>query len=145
AENAVGKVDVATRKLLGKVKVGIGPIQVFVSPDNRYVLAANQGTKDKPSTSVSIIDAATFAVVDTVDTGKGAHGVVIDPSSRYAYITNIYGNDVAVLDIKARKVIATVPTGEGPNGISFSPLAPAPASATEIKVELPMQGESMPH
>lgn len=38
AENAVAKVDVASRKLVGEVKVGIGPIQVVVTPDNKYVL-----------------------------------------------------------------------------------------------------------
>ncbi len=93
--------------------------------------------KDNPSTTVSIIDTATFSVVSTVETGKGAHGTVIDPSGEYAYITNIYGNDVAVLDLAERKVITNIPTGVGPNGISFSPLAPAPASAPEIKFTLP--------
>ena len=71
-----------------------------------------------------------------VETGQGTHGVVIEPSSRYAYITNIYGNDVAVLDIAAQKVVATIPSGAGPNGISFSPLAPAAASATEIQLPI---------
>lgn len=129
--------DVATRQLVGKVSVGVGPIQVFVTPDNKYVLAANQGTKDQPSTTVSIIDTATFTMVGTVETGQGAHGVVVDPSSKYAYITNIYGDDVAVMDIAAQKVIATVPTAAGPNGISFSLLTPAIAPASEIEIMLP--------
>lgn len=136
SENAVGKINVATRKLVDKVKVGAGPIQVFVTPDNQYVLVANQGTVDKPSTTVSLIDTTTFAVVSTVETGKGAHGVAIDPSGKYAYITNIYGNNVAVLDIAARKVVTTVPTAEAPNGISFSPLAPAPAPSTTIEIKV---------
>lgn len=111
----------------------------------KHILAANQGTKENPSTTVSIIDTATFAVVGTVETGQGAHGVVIEPSSRYAYITNIYGNDVAVLDITAQKVVATIPTGAGPNGISFSPLAPAQASAAEIELPVEqMEMENMP-
>ena len=124
-----------------KVAVGVGPIQVFVTPDNQYVLAANQGTEDKPSTTVSIIDAANFTVVDTVEVGEGAHGVVIDPTSQYAYISNIYGNTIAVLDIAARQVVATVPSGDGPNGISFSTLPPAPAPEPTITLELPeMEG-----
>jgi Uncharacterized conserved protein len=135
---------------LGKVPVGVGPIQVFVPPDNRYVLAANQGTKDKPSTTVSIIDTESFSVVGTVETGEGAHGVVIDPSSRCAYISNIYGDDIAVLDIAARKVVKTIPSGDGPNGISFSPLAPAPTSSKQIELPMPehddadMPGMDMP-
>ena len=112
--------------------MGIGPIQVFVTPDNRRVLVANQGTESDPSTTVSIVDTTTFSVVNTVETGKGAHGIVIEPSGRYAYITNIYGNSVATLDLTSQQVIATIPTGTGPNGISFSPIAASPAPAAEI-------------
>jgi YVTN family beta-propeller protein len=144
-ENAIGKVDVETRRVVGTVAVSVGPIQVFVTPDDRYVLAAHQGTKDKPSTTVSIIETASFAVVGTVETGRGAHGIVIDPSSRLAYISNIYGDDVSVIDIAAQKVIATIPSGAGPNGISFSPVAPAVPAAPQIRITMPdlMDGMDM--
>jgi len=42
-----------------------------VSPDNRYVLVANQGTEAKPSSTVSILDTKTFKVLRTLQTGKG--------------------------------------------------------------------------
>ena len=100
------------------------------------MLVANQGTRDKPSTTVSMIDTATFAVAATVETGKGAHGVVIESSSRYAYITNIYGSDVAVLDLAKRKVVAKIPTGAGPNGISFSSIPPVAPPGSEIKINV---------
>jgi YVTN family beta-propeller protein len=135
-ENAVGKLDVATRQVVAKVNVGAGPIQVYVTPDSRYVLAANQGTQDDPSTTVSIIETEGFTVVGTVESGPGAHGVVIDPSGQFAYISNIYGDNVAVLDIANQQVIATIPSGAGPNGISFSALPPAPAPELEIGLEL---------
>ena len=123
---------------VGKVAVGVGPIQVFVTADNNRVLVANQGTEDAPGTTVSIVDVATFSVVGTVVTGRGAHGIVIDPSGRYAYVTNIYGDNVAVLDIARRDVIATIPSGAGPNGISYSPIAPAAPQAPRVELELPM-------
>jgi YVTN family beta-propeller protein len=133
----VAKIDVAKRTVVGKTKVGIGPIQVFVNPNNKYLLVANQGTEERPSATVSVIDTKTFSVVKTVKTGKGAHGVVIEPSSRYAYITNIFGNTVAVLELATQKVTATVSTGLKPNGISFSSLAPSSASAASIAIKLP--------
>ena len=145
-ENAVAKVDVATRTLVGKVEVGVGPIQTYVSPDNRYLLVANQGTEGKPSTTVSILETKTFTVLRTVQTGKGAHGIVIEPSSRHAYITNMYGNDVAVLDLKALEVVARIPVGAKPNGLSFSPVTVSDRPAT--KIELPMNpggGSEMTH
>jgi YVTN family beta-propeller protein len=83
-----------------------------------------------------MIDTASFAVVATIQTGKGPHGIVVEPSSRYAYITNIYGNDVAVLDLTKRNVVAKIPTGAGPNGISFSSNPPAPATGAEIQLDI---------
>ncbi len=144
-ENAVGKVDVGTRKLVSKLQVGLGPIQVYVTPDGKYLLAANQGTKDQPSTTVSIVDTATFTVLGTVETGRGAHGVVIEPSNRYAYVTDVYEDDVVILDIAARKVVARTPTGAAPNGISFLPLAPAPAVSPQIELKLPAMEQNMGH
>ena len=82
-------------------------------------------------------DDMVFAVVKTVETGMGAHGVTIDPSGTHAYITNIYGNDVAVLNLAEQKVVATIPVDAGPNGISFAPLAPAPAPASQINLPMP--------
>ena len=121
--------------------MGGGPIQVFVTPDNKYVLVANQGTKDSPSTTVSIVDVATFTVVATIETGKGAHGVMIDPSSRFAYITNIYDNTVSVIDLEQKNVIATIPSGSAPNGISFSTLPAVPAPSSEIQLEISEGGQ----
>jgi len=143
-ENAVAKVDVATRKLVGKAAVGVGPIQVYVSPDGRYLLVANQGTEERPSTTVSIVDTDSFEVARTVETGLGAHGVVIDPSSRHAYVTNIYDDDVAVLDLAEQEVVARIPVGAKPNGISFSPLVLG--VETERKVDLGLEEmEEMGH
>lgn len=143
AENAVAKVDVAARKLVGKAGVGGGPVQVFVAPDGQTLLVANQGTADQPSTTVSVLDTASFTVLTTVETGQGAHGVVIDPSGTHAYITNLYGNDVAVLALSTRKVVGRIAVGDTPNGVSFAPQAPAPPPAPEISITLP-HGEENP-
>ena len=120
-ENRVAVIDPATRKAIRKVSVGTVPIQLYATPDSRLLLVANQGTRDKPGSSVSMIDLESFMVVATVETGLGAHGVVIDHDGRRAYVTNSYANTVSVLDLAGRKVIATVPVGNGPNGVSVAP------------------------
>jgi DNA-binding beta-propeller fold protein YncE len=63
AENAWAK-SMASRTLVGTVDVGVRTDQVFVTPDNQYLLVANQGTEADPSTTVSIVDTATFSVVN---------------------------------------------------------------------------------
>ena len=142
-EDAVVKIDVEKQNVIGKVKVGIGPVQIFITPDNKHVLVANQGTEQQPSTTVSIIDTGNFSVTATVETGKGSHGVVIDPSGQYAYVTNIYGNDVSVIDLSTNKTIAKIPTEKKPNGISFSSFA-SPVSSTPI-IQLIIEGMEMKH
>lgn len=120
-ENAVAVIDPATRKVIRKVAVGTVPIQLYVTPDSRTLLVANQGTRNKPGSTVSIIDLESFKVAKTVATGAGSHGVVVDREGRYAYVTNTYANSVSVLDVKERKVVTTVRVGKGPNGISVTP------------------------
>jgi YVTN family beta-propeller protein len=145
AENAVARIDVASRTLTDKVQVGVGPVQVFVSPDSQTLLVANQGTPEQPSTTVSFVETVGMSVVKTVETGRGAHGVTIDPTGRHAYVTNIYGDDLAVLDLVERRVVATLPMGAAPNGVSFTPSAPGPASAAEIAIVLPGQTDAGGH
>ena len=114
-------IDPASRKVIGKVAVGNVPIQLYATPDSKYVLVANQGSPERPGNTVSFIDLASLKVVATIKTGAGAHGVVIDRDGRRAYVANTYANTVSVIDIADRKVVATVRVGKGPNGISITP------------------------
>lgn len=128
-DDAVAKVDLESRTVVGTAAVGDGPVQVYVTPDSRFVLVANQGTEETPSTTLSIVDAESMAAVAEIETGQGAHGVAVEPGGRYAYVSNLYGNTLAVVDLETRAVVATVPTGAAPNGVSVSPLAPAAGGA----------------
>jgi YVTN family beta-propeller protein len=85
------------------------------------LLVANQGTRQRPGTTVSVIDLGSRRVAKTLNTGRGAHGVAVDPDGRHAFVSNIYENTVSVIDLAAMKVVASVPVGKGPNGISVQP------------------------
>jgi YVTN family beta-propeller protein len=137
-EDAIAVVDLATKSVTGKVAVGDGPVQIYVTPDASTILVANQGTEEAPGTTLSIVDAATLSEVATVETGQGAHGVVVEPSGRYAYVTNLYGDDLAVVDLVDRQVVATVPTGISPNGVSFSSVVAAAAPSPEVALPIPV-------
>ncbi len=120
-ENQVAVINPASRKVMKKVFVGTVPIQLYATPNSRLLLVANQGTRKKPGSTVSIIDLETFKAVATVETGAGAHGVVVNRDGRHAFVTNTYANTVSVLDIGARKVVFTVQVGRAPNGVSVTP------------------------
>lgn len=117
-ENAMAIVDLTTDKV-EKVAVGVGPAQLYLDPDDKYVFVANQGTEENPSNTVSKIDLSTKKVVATIETGKGSHGVVVSPDNKYTYVTNMYEATVSVIDNATNKVIATIPVDGEPNGISF--------------------------
>ena len=120
-ENAIAVIDPATRKVIRKVTVGTVPIQLYATPDSRTLLVANQGTRKKPGSTVSLIDLERFKVAKTVVTGAGAHGVTVDREGRYAYVTNMYANSVSLLDMNGFKVVKTVSVNKTPNGISVTP------------------------
>jgi YVTN family beta-propeller protein len=120
-EDKVAVIDPATRRVIRKVSVGTVPIQVYATPDSRELLVANQGARNKPGKTVSVIDLETFKTAKPIETAPGTHGVTVDREGRYAYVTNTYANSVSVLDVKERKVVAVVPVGKGPNGISVTP------------------------
>ena len=120
-ENQVALIDPAARRVVAKIGVGTVPIQLYATPDGKTLFVANQGTKQKPGKTVSVIDLATRKVVKTVETGPGAHGVVVDGAGQHVFVTNIYGDTVSVLDARSTKVLATIPVGREPNGISVAP------------------------
>ena len=120
-ENRVALIDPVGRKVVGKVEVGTVPIQVYATPDSKTLFVANQGTRQKPGTSVSVIDLQTRKVMKTVKTGSGAHGVALDRTGQYLFVTNIYANTLSVVDARSAKVLATVKVGRSPNGVSVQP------------------------
>ena len=120
-EDAVAKVDVAQRRLVGKVGVRDGTDPDLRHARQQFLLVANQGTQKRPGTTVSVVDTGSFTVAKTVETGRGAHGVVVDPPGGRPTSPDLYGNGVAVLHLDTLTVLARVPVGDKPNGISFSP------------------------
>ncbi len=118
-DDSVAEIDPVTRSVIGRIAVGDGSIQVYATPDSAFVLVANQGTEEKPSDTVSVIDVAAGKITETIRTGPGAHGIVVNDNGQLAFVTNILGGTVSVIEIQSWQVIATVPVGDGPNGVTF--------------------------
>jgi YVTN family beta-propeller protein len=117
AENALAILDLQTNEAV-KVEVGVGPAQVYIGPDDKYAYVANQGTEDKPSSSLSLVDLVSKTVVAEIETGKGAHGVVTSADGKFAYVTNMFENTVSIIDLESKEV-STIDVGEIPNGITI--------------------------
>lgn len=113
--NELIKVDVAERKVLGKIKLPRRrgqPQDVRLSPDGKIFYVA-----DMRAHGVYTIDGDTFSVVDFIPTGKGAHGLNVSRDSKVLYVSNRGEGSISVLDFATRKVVTTwrFPGGGSPD------------------------------
>jgi YVTN family beta-propeller protein len=118
AENAVAVLDVASRTVLKKITVGEKPVQLFVAGNKLFV--ANQGGRDNPGKTVTVIDLLKNEPLADISVGKGPHGVALSPDGKTVFVTNVYDSTVSVIDAEKMAVVKTIPVGEGPNGIAVS-------------------------
>lgn len=107
-----------------------GPVQMYSTPDSRYVYLADQGYYFGQPTSELVykIDLEKIdwrskidvfqAVVKEIKAGSAPHGVVVSSDGKFVYVTNLLSNDVSVINTASDQEIARVPVGKGPNGIS---------------------------
>lgn len=97
-----------------------GPIQMYATPDSRFIYLADQGYYfDQPSSEwVYKIDIETREVVKEIKAGKAPHGVVVSSDGKFVYVTNLLSGDITVIDTEKDEEIKRVKVGKEPNGIS---------------------------
>lgn len=95
--------------------VGSVPKVVEVTPDNRYVLAANWC-----SYTVSVISVETNKVVKSIKIGRYPRGIAISNDSKRAYVAEMGGNRIHVINLEDFTV-SYIPIGSNPRAIVLSP------------------------
>lgn len=134
---AVVKVDLTSRTVVGTVPVPAAPVQLYLTPDGGIVVSADQGTRDAPGHTVSMIDTAAMSVRGTATSGSGPHGVVVDTTGTRAWVTNTYDSTVSVIDLPTSSVVATIKVGAEPSGISYSSRPPAGGGIPTTTLDIP--------
>ncbi|MCV7151827.1 hypothetical protein [Mycolicibacterium pyrenivorans] len=134
---SVVKVDLGSRSVTGSARVPAAPVQLYLTPDEKTVLSADQGNSDNPGNTMSVIDTEAMTVRGTASTGSGPHGVVVDTSGARAWVTNTFDDTVSVIDLSNLSAPATVAVGKEPNGISYSPRPPAAPTAATATLDVP--------
>jgi YVTN family beta-propeller protein len=109
------KVDVATRKVLGTLKLPNAkamPQDTRLSPDGSVFFVA-----DMMSHGVFVIDGNKFEKLGFIATGKGAHGIYFSRDSKWMYVSNRDEGSVSLVDVKTRTVSTkwTIPGGGSPD------------------------------
>jgi YVTN family beta-propeller protein len=108
-------VNVHTRQVISRVKVGHRPKDVAVSPDGKSLYVSNEW-----SDTVSEIDAATFKVRRTLGTGWGPIGLITDRAGKILYVANSIGNDVSVLDLPTGIEKKRLASWRSPHNVALS-------------------------
>lgn len=95
--------------------VGSVPKVVEVTPDNKYVLAANWC-----SYTVSVISVDKQKVVKTIKIGRYPRGIAVSNDSKFAYVAEMGGNRIHVINLEDFSV-KYIPIGSNPRAIVLSP------------------------
>lgn len=110
--------DIATRKIVGKVDFGHGvrPHCVIYDPTSGLLYVTTELDK-----TVTIINPHTLKIVGTVPTGQEqSHMLALSSDGSRGYTANVGPGTVSVLDMKARKTIAVIPVAKMVQRISVS-------------------------
>jgi YVTN family beta-propeller protein len=115
-QTATGRVDFVALPADAK-----GPVQLYATPDSRFVYVADQGYyfKQPVGDMVYKIDLSTKQVVKAIKAGKAPHGVVVSNDGHWVYVTNLLSDDVSVIDTSTDWEVIRIPVGKEPNGISL--------------------------
>lgn len=114
--------EIATQKIdtIALPEGAKGPVQLYTTPDSRYLYVADQGYYfDQPTSNVVYrIDIEKNAVDQTISAGSAPHGVAVDSKGAFVYVTNLLSNDLSVINVSLGKEVARIPVGTMPNGVS---------------------------
>lgn len=97
-----------------------GPVQIYPTPDSRYLYVADQGYYFEQPTGnfVYRIDIERKQVDQTITAGSAPHGIVVNADGTRAYVTNLLSDDVSIIDTNTNTEIGKIAVGDMPNGIS---------------------------
>lgn len=114
--DALLKVDVESREVIGKLKVGDHPHSVLVDGARNLVYVSNQWSDD-----ISVIETESFSLIDTIAAGNGPAGLALGRGGEELYVVNTFGSNVSVIDLASERERKRLRVGNDPTGIALSP------------------------
>ena len=113
AEATVSLIDLGSGDVVATLATGEGPHEIGISPDGRFALVTNYGTRDRGGNSLTLIDIRAAGVVKTIDLGEYGrpHGVEwLDDES--AAVTVESSKALIVVDVGREKVTQSIGTDQ---------------------------------
>ena len=113
AEATVSLIDLASGDVVATLPTGNGPHEIGISPDGRFALVTNYGTREGGGNSLTLIDIPAASVVKTIDLGdyRRPHGIEwLDDET--AAVTVEANKALIVLDVAREKVTQSIGTDQ---------------------------------
>ena len=114
--DAIGVVDVAQRKLMGRISAGSDPEEFSLSKDGTKLYVSNEDVK-----TASVINIATGKVEHIVAVGQEPEGVATAPDGKRFYVTCEAGGDIYAVVTAGYTVAGHFKVNVRPRSMDFLP------------------------
>ncbi|MDP9009316.1 MAG: beta-propeller fold lactonase family protein [Pseudomonadota bacterium] len=114
AADGIGVLNVATRKLIGKLQAGSDPEEFALSKDGRRIYISNEDTK-----TASVINIAAAKLEHIVPVGQEPEGVTTTPDGKQFYVTCEAGGDIYVVDTASYTAAGHFKVNGRPRSVAF--------------------------
>jgi YVTN family beta-propeller protein len=107
SEATASLIDLESGTVRATLPTDHGPHEAAVSPDGRLALVGNYGSRDKPGSSLTLINLPSAKVVKTIDLGeyRRPHGLLFLPDGRRALVTAEDNRALLEVDIDEGAVV----------------------------------------
>jgi len=112
--DGIGVIDVASRKVLRKLKVGSDPEEFDLTADGKQLIVSNEDVK-----TASLISTASGKVQRIVPITGEPEGVAVAPDGRHVWLTCETSGDIFAIDLTSFKVVGHVQVGQRPRSVAF--------------------------
>jgi YVTN family beta-propeller protein len=107
SEATASLIDLESGKVRATLPTDFGPHEAATSPDGRLALVGNYGSREKPGSSLTVIDVPAAKVVKTIDLGEyqRPHGLLFLPDGRRALVTAETNKVLLEVDVEKGEVL----------------------------------------
>lgn len=114
--DGIGVVDVAQKKLTGKISAGSDPEEFSLSKDGTRLYVSNEDVK-----TASVINIASGKVEHIILVGQEPEGVATTPDGKQFYVTCEAGGEIFVVDVATYKTVGQFKVNVRPRSVDFLP------------------------
>ena len=111
---SISFIDLPTKVEIARLPIGpVIPHEVDVSPDGKWALTSEYGTKERHGQHLILIDIANAIILSRIDIGPNSrpHTALFLPDGKRAVATMEESDQLALVDLEQGKLLRTYPTG----------------------------------